>query len=74
MTNSVKTTYKPYLIIGLVLIAGYFTNIFVGKASLSLGASQPVHLGDVTEFLLLLFSIISLVIFVVNNNYEKQQK
>jgi hypothetical protein len=64
-------TNKPLLTIGLVFFVGYLTNIFFGKLSLLLGAPQPVHLGDVPEFILLLLSVIFLVILTVSNSDAK---
>ncbi len=71
--KSQNITHKPFLIIGLVFAVGYLTNIVVGKISLLLGAPEPVYLGDVPEFILLLLSVVFLVIFVViNTDNEKR--
>ena len=67
MGESQSTTHKSLLVFGLLMVAAYLTNILVGKISLVLGAVQPLHLGDVTEFILLLAGVVFLVIFVVIN-------
>lgn len=70
MTNSQNITHKAFLILGLVFFASYLANIFVGKISLLFGATEPLHLGDVSEFIFLLLSVVFLVVFVVNNTEE----
>jgi len=67
MEKSQSITHKSLLVFGILMVAAYLTNILVGKISLVLGAVQPLHLGDVTEFILLLAGVVFLVIFVVIN-------
>lgn len=53
---------RAALIASAVLFALYFVNVVVGKVSLLMGATQPLHAGDVTEFLVLLAAVICFIV------------
>ena len=46
----------------LVLFGLFVLNILVGKVSILVGATTPVHAGDVAEFLVLLAAIICFIV------------
>lgn len=48
----------------------YFINVVVGKASLLMGAIQPLHAGDLTEFLVLLAAVVCFVVAALQRETE----
>ncbi len=46
-----------------IVLSGLFVlNVLVGKISILLGATTPVHAGDVAEFLVLLAAVVCFVV------------
>ena len=46
----------------IVLFSLFVANVLVGKISILVGATTPVHAGDVAEFLVLLAAVICFVV------------
>jgi heme A synthase len=53
------------LILAGAAFAVFAANVIAGKASLLLGVSSPLHVGNVAEFLLLVFAIICFVVAIL---------
>lgn len=53
------------LFLALAAFAVFLVNAVVGKASLLLGASTPVHMGNVPEFALLVFATACFVVAIL---------
>ena len=60
------------LVASAIFFGLYFTNVLVGKVSAVMGASEPLSIGDVPEFLTLLAAAICFVIGTLSK--EKQLK
>ncbi len=46
----------------IVLFTLFVANVLVGKISILVGATTPVHAGDVVEFLVLLAAVVCFVV------------
>jgi hypothetical protein len=53
------------LILAGAAFAVFAANVIAGKVSLLLGVSTPLHVGNVAEFLLLVFAVICFVVAVL---------
>lgn len=62
------------MILAGAAFAVFLANSIVGKVSLLLGASTPVHVGNVAEFALLVFAVICFVVAVLEKESVEQSK
>ena len=72
MAKSQDRIGRIALVASAIFFGLYLTNVLVGKVSAVMGASEPLSIGDVPEFLTLLAASICFVIGTLSK--EKQLK
>jgi len=70
--NNYSTGERLALFVFAVLLALYFLNIMLGKASIQWGW-DVFYLGDISEFLLLLFASISFVVVALHREANRDR-